>query len=192
LKFVALPVSGMRVRDWQEIVEDVVDSDVDPAGWRAVGGDRAGGVGEDTYLAHPAVGVLQFKTYPRNPFEVEGVGARVARRVDEDVRDLLPAENADGRFAVTSPPEDEQQAETVGRRLAEVFHAHDEAPTDPDHLFEDVMEAVESPAYGPMEFDAYDRPDRLESLADTFEDAEAALDAEFEDVVDEDVRRGFH
>jgi hypothetical protein len=30
----------MRVRNWQDIVKDVVDSGVDPEGWRATGGDR--------------------------------------------------------------------------------------------------------------------------------------------------------
>lgn len=43
----------MRVRDWQDIVSDVVDSDADPDDWRAVAGDRASGLGEDLYLGHP-------------------------------------------------------------------------------------------------------------------------------------------
>jgi hypothetical protein len=184
----------MRVRDWQAVVQQVAESDADPEGWRAVGGDRADGLGEDTFVAHPAVGVLQLKTYAKNPFEVRGVGARVARTVDGDVRDALPdREDPAGRFAVQSPPEDEAHAETIGRRLTEVLRAHSEAPTDPDHLFEDVMEAVEAPAYGPMAYDAHDRPEALDDLTDTFADAEQALDAEFEDLVGEDdVGRGFH
>ena len=40
----------MRVRDWQDILEDVVESDADPGGWRAVAGDRRGGPGEDMFL----------------------------------------------------------------------------------------------------------------------------------------------
>lgn len=35
----------MRVRDWQDILKDVVESDADAGGWRAVAGDRNGGVG---------------------------------------------------------------------------------------------------------------------------------------------------
>ncbi|CCQ32738.1 hypothetical protein HLRTI_000711 [Halorhabdus tiamatea SARL4B] len=38
----------MRVRDWQDILGGVVENDRDPD-WRAVGGDRAGGIGEDLY-----------------------------------------------------------------------------------------------------------------------------------------------
>jgi hypothetical protein len=51
----------MRVRDWDDILQDVVESDADPAGWRAVGGDRRDGIGEDLYLAHPGVGTFQLK-----------------------------------------------------------------------------------------------------------------------------------
>jgi len=43
-----------------------------------------------------------------------------------------------------------------------------------------------------MEYDQYDRPDRMADLTDTFEEAEDLLEAEFEDVIDEDVERGFY
>jgi len=54
------------------------------------------------------------------------------------------------------------------------------------------MDAVESPAYGPMEFESHDRPDAVEELTDTFGEAEELLSAEFEDVIDDDVERGFY
>jgi hypothetical protein len=73
-----------------------------------------------------------------------------------------------------------------------VLETHAEAPTTPRAMLEDVMDAVESPAYGPMEFDQYDRPEPVEQLSDTFEEAEQLLTAEFEELVEEDVTRGFH
>jgi len=183
---------GMRVREWDDIVADVVESDADPADWRAVGGDRASGVGEDMYVGHPGVGLFQLKTYAKNPFEVKGVGARVARKVDEDLAEFFPGEDADARFAVQQPPEDEDDAETKANRLEAVLAAHSEAPTEPGDLFDDVMDVLDSPAFGPMEFDGYGRPDELDELGATFEDAEAALETEFEDVVSDDgVGRGF-
>ena len=180
----------MRVRDWDDILEDVVESKADPAGWRAVGGDRANGIGEDLYVGHPAVGVYQLKTYARNPFEVQGVGAEVARRIDDDLDPLFPEEGS-GMFGVQQPMEDEDEAEDAVSDLEEVVRAHADAPTTPDALFEDVMDVLDSPAYGPMEFDQHGRPDAMDDLADTFEEAEELLEAEFEDVVDEGVDRGF-
>jgi hypothetical protein len=181
----------MRVRDWTDIVGDVVESEADPGDWRAVGGDRRGGVGEDLYIGHPAVGLFQLKTYAKNPYEVKGVGTQIARKVDGDLESMLPTET-NGRFAVQQPPEDEEQAETVANRLEAVVEAHSEAPTTPEDFIDDALEAIESPAYGPMEFDQYGRPDYLDDLADTFEEPEDVLDAELEDIVEgDDVGRAF-
>jgi hypothetical protein len=183
----------MRVRDWQDILGDVVESDADAAGWRAVGGDRAAGIGEDLFVGHPSAGVFHLKTYAKNPFEVQGVGAEVARRIDDDLDPLFPtADGSEGLFGVQEPVEDEAEAEQVGSRIETVLETHADAPTTPEALFEDVMDAVESPAYGPMDFENRGRPDGLDDLADTFEEAESLLEAEFEDVIGEDVSRGFH
>ncbi|WP_181686526.1 hypothetical protein [Halorhabdus salina] len=181
----------MRVRDWQDILEDVVENDTDPDGWRAVGGDRANGIGEDLYLGHPSVGVYQLKTYAKNPFEVQGVGAEVARKLDDEIEPLFP-EDGSGLFGVQPPVEDESEAKQTANRLEEVLKTHAEAPTTPDALFEDMMDAMDSPAYGPMEFEPRDRPDAMGDLTDTFEEAEQLLDAELEDLIDESVDRGVY
>lgn len=182
----------MRVREWSDIVGDVVESDADPADWRAVGGDRETGVGEDLYLGHPEVGLFQLKTYAKNPYEVKGVGTRVARKVDEDLAPLLPQET-NGRFAVQQPPSDEEEAESVANRLEAVVEAHADAPTTPEDFVDDMLEAMETPAYGPMEFDQYGRPSQLDDLAETFEEPEDILDAELDELVEDDeVGRAFH
>ena len=181
----------MRVRDWQAVLEDVVDSGADAGGWRAVAGDRERGLGEDLYLGHPSAGVYQLKTYAKNPFEVRGVGTRVARRIDDDLDPLFPDEGA-GRFGVQSPAEDEREAKAAANRLEGVLEAHSEAPTTSDDFFEDVMGALDSPAYGPMDYDGYDRPEKLDSLSTEFEEAERLLNAELDDLVDADeTNKGF-
>jgi hypothetical protein len=181
----------MRVRDWQDIVQDVVEENADPEGWRAVAGDRQSGLGEDLYLGHPDSGVYQLKTYARNPFEVKGVGSRVARSVDDDIDPYLPTGD-DGRFAVQQPAEDESDAEEKARKLEEVVQTHADAPTKPSDLFDDVMDVLDSPAFGPIDYEFDDRPDALDDLATTFEEAEEVLDAELDDLIDEDeVGRGF-
>ena len=183
----------MRVRDWQDILEDVVESGADAGEWRAVAGDRRGGPGEDMFLGHPSVGVFQLKTFAKNPYEVQGVGSRVARKVDEDLDPLFPAEDAGSRFGVNDGVGDENDAEEKAQQLKTVLETHADAPTTPDALFEDVMNALGSPAFGPMEYDMYDRPDELESLSDTFEEAEDVLTTELDELVEEsDVGRGFH
>ncbi|WP_247728987.1 hypothetical protein [Halovivax limisalsi] len=182
----------MRIREWNDLLADVTDRSVEPGSWRAVAGDRAGGIGEDLYLAHPDAGVYLLKTYAKNPYQVDGYGARVARRIDDEIDDYLPADDPGGRFAVQTPPEDESHAETVTNRLQTVIETHADAPTTPQDFFDDVMDAVESPAFGPMDYDQFDRPDELDELSDTFEDEEDLLDAELDDLIEtDDVDRGF-
>jgi len=182
----------MRVRDWQAVLETVVESSADPDGWRAVAGDRRDGVGEDMYIGHPDEGVFGLKTYAKNPFDVQGVGGRVARSIDDELDPLLPkAVDEGGRFGVRQPVESED-AEQTANELEEVLRTHADAPTSPDALFEDVMETLDAPAYGPMEYDDTGRPERLDGLADTFEEAERLLSADLEELVEESgVDRGF-
>lgn len=181
----------MRIREWQEVVRDVIESGVDPDGWRAVAGDRSQGLGEDLYLGHPRAGVYHLKTYAKNPFSVRGVGAQVARNLDDEIGSYLP-EGDDGRFAVRSAPDTEEVARDRAKRLEETIRTHADAPTTPGALFEDVMDAVESPAFGPMEYDGYGRPENLDRLAAGFEEEEELLNAELDDLIDEDdVGRGF-
>lgn len=181
----------MRIRDWQDVLEDVVESDAKPDDWRAVAGTRARGVGEDMYLGHPSAGVFHIKTYAKNPYEVKGVGAKVARKLDDEIGSFLPEDH--GRnFAVQTPPSDEDDAKEKAQKLEETIKAHADAPTTPDALFEDVMEAIDSPAFGPLEYDFAKRPDTMDDLSESFEEAEDLLEAEFEDIVREDeVDRGF-
>lgn len=183
----------MRVRDWTDILRDVTESGDDPDEWRAVAGQRRAGVGEDLYLGHPTVGVFHLKTYAKNPYEVKGVGSQVARKVDGDIDSLLPRrDDSTGRFAVRGAPEDEDHAKSMAKRLTETLRVHADAPTTGEDLFGDVMDAIDSPAFGPMEFELSERPERLETLSTTFEDAEAALEAELDDLVERDeIGRGF-
>jgi hypothetical protein len=183
----------MRVRDWQDILSDVMDDSRDPDGWRAVAGQRRQGVGEDLYLGHPSAGVFQLKTYAKNPYELRGVGTQIARRVDAGLDSLLPRREDDtGRFAVQRPPEDESEAKSMATRVEETLKVHAEAPTTPDDFFTDIMEAVDSPAFGPMEYELSDRPDRLDELSETFEAADELLTSELDDLIEsEGVDRGF-
>lgn len=184
----------MQIRDWQDILSEVIDSNRDPEGWRAVAGQRKRGVGEDLYLGHPSAGVFQLKTYAKNPYELQGVGTQIARKVDAGLDDLLPRRDTDnaGRFAVQRPPEDKAEAESMATRVEETLKVHAEAPTNSEDFFTDMMDAVDSPAFGPMEYELSDRPDQLDELSDTFEAADELLSNELDDLIDRDgVGRGF-
>lgn len=181
----------MRVREWTDIIQDVVESNAEPDHWRAVAGNRAKGLGEELYIGHPAAGLYLVKTYAKNPFEVKGVGTKVARKLDDELDSVLPDEEQ-ARFAVRAAPDDERIAEQRARRLEETLRVHAEAPTSPEALFSDVMEALDSPAFGPLTYHPNGRPSSLEALAGSFEEANDLLDADLDDLIETDaIDRGF-
>lgn len=184
----------MQVSNWQDILSEVIDNNRDPEGWRAVAGQRKRGVGEDLYLGHPSAGVYHLKTYAKNPYELQGVGTQVARKVDAGLDELLPRRDNDdaGRFAVQRPPEDEDEATSMATRIEETLKVHAEAPTTGEDFFTDMMEAVDSPAFGPMAYELNDRPAQLDELSETFEEADELLSTELDELIDDaGVGRGF-
>jgi hypothetical protein len=83
-------------------------------------------------------------------------------------------------------------AKDSAKRLEEVLQTHADAPTTGDALFEDVMDALDSPAFGPMEYEFDGRPEEIEELSATFEAAEELLSTELDDLIEADgVGRGF-
>ncbi len=182
----------MRVRDWRDVVRNVVEGDDSPDQWRAIAGPRARGLGEDLYLAHPRSGVYLLKTYAKNPYERKGVGTQVARSLDDEIGSFLPEEEGPERFAVHPRPTSRPEAERRARRLESVFTDHREGHRPPDALFTDLMDAIDSPAFGPLTYDSHARPDPLDGLAESFDAEESTLDAEIQDLIDDDgIDRGF-
>ncbi len=181
----------MRVRDWRDVVSEIVDANVRSDDWRAIAGPRNRGIGEDLYLAHPRRGVYVLKTYPKNPFERRGVGTRVARSIDDEIGQWMP-QDAPAKFAVQPAVQDRDEAKQRAKRLEETVKTHAAAPTTREDLFEDVMDAIESPAFGPLTYDQRDRPEPLDALSGTFDEAERLLESELDDLLDDDeIGRGF-
>ena len=179
----------MPVRSWDEILAEIADERVEPDRWRAAAGPRAGGLGEDLFIGHPRVGVYQLKTYAKSPLELRGVGQQVARRIDDDIDPLLPhreREDHAGHFGVRTPPADAAQASSMAKQVEETLRTHSIAPTGPEDLFEDMMQALESPAYGPMQYRPYDRPAGLDALSEEFPEADALLERSLDELIEAD------
>lgn len=181
----------MRVQRLQEILEEIATADVD-AEWYAVAGKRQRGLGEDLFLGHPKVGVFQVKSFAKNPFQVHGVGTRVARKIDDDLEPLFPDETSPARFGIHPSPRDADDREDRAARLQAVFEGENR-PGTPDELFAAIMDAIDSPAHGPMAYEPRGRPAVLDDLTSTFDEAEALLSSELDELIhDEGVDRGFH
>ena len=76
----------MEIKSRRKILNDVIkDAREHPKGWKAVFGEDKERLSRDYYIFNPNIGIYLLKEYQKNPFEVKGIGGKIARHVDEDI-----------------------------------------------------------------------------------------------------------
>jgi len=80
----------VKIKNRNNILNDIIkDGKKHPKGWNAVLGKDDRRLSRDYYLFHPKVGIYLLKEYNKNPFEIKGIGGKVARRIDEDIESKI-------------------------------------------------------------------------------------------------------
>lgn len=86
----------MKIKSRNEILNDVVrDGKKYPKGWNAVFGRDNKLLSDDYYVFNQETGVYLLKEYQKNPFEMKGIGGKIARHVDEDIEAQITKHNGD-------------------------------------------------------------------------------------------------
>ena len=86
----------MKIKSRSEILGDIIrDARKFPKGWKATFGIDDELLSHDYYIFNPDVGIYLLKEYQKNPFEIKGTGAKIARHVDEDIARLLKKNSTD-------------------------------------------------------------------------------------------------
>lgn len=76
----------MKIKSRDEILKDVIrEGKKYPKNWKAVFGKDNKNLSNDYYIFNPKTGIFLLKEYQKNPFEVKGIGGKIARHVDEDL-----------------------------------------------------------------------------------------------------------
>jgi hypothetical protein len=76
----------VKIKKRQEILNDVIrDGKKYPKDWKAVFGKDNKNLSKDYYIFNPNIGIYLLKEYEKNPFEVKGIGGKIARNVDENI-----------------------------------------------------------------------------------------------------------
>ena len=76
----------MKIKTRNEILNDVIkDGKKYPKNWKAVFGKDNKSLSKDYYIFNPNIGIYLLKEYEKNPFEIKGIGGKIARHVDEDI-----------------------------------------------------------------------------------------------------------
>ena len=86
----------MKIKQRNDILKDIIrDGKKHPNGWSAAFGKENKTFSHDCYIFHPNIGIYLLKEYNKNPFEVKGVGSKLARHIDEDIQEQITKKSGD-------------------------------------------------------------------------------------------------
>jgi hypothetical protein len=89
----------VNIKPRHDILTDIIRSAKHhPRGWTATFGQDTDAFSHDCYLFHPDIGIYLLKEYHKNPFEVKGVGVKLARHLDDDIEEQITT--ASGGFGI--------------------------------------------------------------------------------------------
>ena len=76
----------VKIKSRNAVLNDVIrDGKKHPEDWKAVFGKDNKRLSNDYYIFNPNIGIYLLKEYEKNPYEVKGIGGKIARHVDEDI-----------------------------------------------------------------------------------------------------------
>lgn len=86
----------VKVKSRSAILSEIIhEGKRHPDGWSATFGSNPQSFSHDCYMFHPSVGIYLIKEYDKNPYEVKGIGSKIARRIDDDIMDRLTHQSGD-------------------------------------------------------------------------------------------------
>ena len=86
----------MKIKPRNNILNDIIrDAKKYPKGWNATFGYDTSLFSYDCYIFHPRIGIYLLKEYNKNPFEVKGMGSKLARHIDEDIEEQITKKSGD-------------------------------------------------------------------------------------------------
>jgi hypothetical protein len=86
----------MKNKSRNEILNDIIkDSKKFPDGWKAASGKDKKLFSTDYYIFNPNIGVYLLKEYQKNPFQITGIGTKIARHIDDDIEEGINKKSED-------------------------------------------------------------------------------------------------
>jgi hypothetical protein len=86
----------VKIRSRNNLLNDVIrDAKKYPKGWKAVIGKDENRFSNDYYIFNPNTGIYLLKEYQKNPFEIKGIGGKIARYVDDNIENEISKYSSD-------------------------------------------------------------------------------------------------
>lgn len=86
----------MKIKLRNDILKDIIrDGNKHPNGWNAAFGKDSSSFSHDCYIFHPCTGIYLLKEYSKNPYEIKGVGSKLAHHIDDDIEEKMRKKSGD-------------------------------------------------------------------------------------------------
>ena len=162
----------MKIKARHDILRDIIrDGKKYPNGWHAAFGKDSSLLSHDCYIFHPQIGIYLLKEYNKNPFEVKGIGLKLARHIDQDIEEQVTQKS--GNFGIIQGD--------VRRILANVNRG-----IPPQQIFTSAMRGEDLGITIPVQGHASASKDTFHSLKGTFSSQQRKLESRFEKMVTDD------
>jgi len=160
------------IKPRQQILQDLIDeAKRQPDGWKATIGTHPQHHSQDYYVYHPKRGLYVLKEFDKNPFTQKGIGCKVARRLDDDIDDVLA--QSKGNFGI------------IQGELSRILH-HMKQGYSPKHILEEGLQGGDMGIRIPLKGSASTDTSTFTTVRKALSSKQSKLDEQFEQLLDED------
>ena len=158
----------MKNKPRTEILNDIIkDSKKHHEGWKAAFGKDHELSSMDYYILNPKVGVYLLKEYQKNPYQTTGIGAKIARNIDDDIEEKINKKSGD--FGII-----QGNIQKILRNI--------ERGINPQRIFEEGVKGNDLGITIPLRGKASTSENTFNLLRQTFESTQKELNKKFEKI----------
>jgi hypothetical protein len=156
----------VKIKSRNEILNDVIrDAKKYPKNWKAIFGKDNERLSKDYYLCHPDIGIYLLKEYQKNPFEIKGVGTKIARQIDEEIDNEITKSAND--FGII-----QGDINRILKNIDKGIH--------PQKIFEAALKGKNLGLSMPVRGHASSSKDSFKNIRDTLSNKQKKLNSKFE------------
>jgi hypothetical protein len=162
----------VKIKTRNEILSDIIkDGKKHPKGWSAAFGQDNQMFSKDCFIFHPNIGVYLLKEYNKNPFEVHGVGSKLARHIDDDIEEQINKKSGD--FGI------------IQGDIYKILH-NIKKGIPPKQILTSAMEGKDLGLTIPVQGHASSSKDTFQSLKKTYPAEQKKIGSRFEKMLSDD------
>lgn len=171
----------MKIQNLNKIVDEIKEEGKNVENkddWWA-GKGKHSDFGNDWFLGHPKVGLYQFKSYKKNPYTTKGVGTKLTKNVDNDIKENFE-KDSDTIFGVLP-----DKIKKSRKRRTEKLLKKQEF-NDPSTLFKKILDGLGINIRGKLTHSSKNEPEPVKNLKGTFDEEQKQLTEEFKKILNND------